>query len=125
MELDLRRASKETMKVTLDNGTKDGQVIHVKGPKLWQKKMYDEILLDQSKWDSIDPIYDLASKIISNNVEGIILSAEELKSFLDIDDIGEFIFLYTDFVSTQEKNLQSLSTQQKGKKGRRQSFMRL
>lgn len=106
MTLDLRKQVREYMKLILD----DGKIIEVRKPtkaifnlfkplsQAFTDLKSDEISETES-WDLLDTIYDMCSKILSNNRKREDISIEYLENMLATDDLEALFSMYMTFVN--------------------------
>ncbi len=105
--LDFSKAKKPTLPVKFDDGT----MIHVYTPS---KVEFDEMTDAQEYFDgalegereSIDKLYEITARLMSNNKMGREITVEELAGYLDMSDIVVFFRAYAQFISEviAEKN---------------------
>lgn len=105
--LDFTKAKKPTMSIKLP----DESTIQVYTPS---KAMLEELVgikdqLDEAIRDdreSLDELYNIAAKMMSNNKLGRKFTAEKVAEMLDVSDIVLFFRAYTEFIAelSKEKN---------------------
>lgn len=118
--LDFRSAKKKFLNITLI----DGNVIMVRMPT---KKIFDELIslddnlrnLEIGNKEQINEVYNITSRILSNNLQNKRIDSEYLSEIFDIEDITILFTNYVNFVHgrTSDPNSQSLQSQEKEKKG--------
>jgi hypothetical protein len=98
--LDFSKAKKPTLPIKFP----DNSVIHVYTPS---KSMLEQMLnikdqlngATQNDPDSINQLYDIAARLMSNNKTARQMSGEELGEMLDVGDIVTFFRVYTEFIA--------------------------
>lgn len=98
--LDFSKAKKPTLPIKLPDDT----IVHVYTPS---KRMLEELLnvkdqLDgatQNDPDSINQLYDIAARLMSNNKTNRQMTGDDLGAMLDVGDIVTFFRVYTEFIS--------------------------
>lgn len=102
--LDFNKLKRKTMTVILadENQTK----INVCMPS---KKMIDEMQSLQDvdgNNDSLDLVYGMVAKTLSNNLQNKKFTTEEVKELLEFEDVMTYISYLTEFITgvTNEKN---------------------
>lgn len=98
--LDFSKAKKPTLPIKFP----DNSVIHVYTPS---KRMLEQLLsikdqLDgaaQNDPDSINQLYDIAARLMSNNKTGRQMTGDKLGEMLDVGDIVTFFRVYTEFIN--------------------------
>lgn len=98
--LDFSKAKKPTMQVKLPDESSVYLYTPSKGQleELLEAKEQLESVADDDR-ESLDQLYDIASRMMSNNKAGREISSDELAGMLDISDIVVFFRAYTEFVA--------------------------
>lgn len=98
--LDFSKAKKPTLPIKFP----DNSMIHVYTPS---KRMLEQMLdikdqLDgaaRNDPDSINQLYDIAARLMSNNKTGKQIAADWLGEMLDVSDIVTFFRVYSEFIA--------------------------
>ena len=105
--LDFSKAKKPTLPVKFDDGT----MIHVYTPskaefdEMTDAQEYFETALDGDR-ESLQRLYDITARLMSNNKMGREITVDELAGYLDVSDLVLFFRAYAQFISEviNEKN---------------------
>ena len=90
MDFSFYRPPKRTYAV--ENPTQDGQVLHLYPPLLVTVRQLDER-------QTLDSAEVLACKLLSRNAEGVTITAAELRTNVDFDQLWEFLRGYRGWVA--------------------------
>jgi hypothetical protein len=98
----------KTMTVTLSDEKKTVLIVKTPDKKLMNELVsLNKLVADMDDVNAIDAIYDLASKVLSRNVNGIKITTKKLNDLYDdVSYITAFLVSYTNFVKalSNEKN---------------------
>ncbi len=76
----------------VENPVKQGQVLHLRAPLLATARKLDER-------QSLDSAEVLACEVLSRNEEGVTITAAELRTHVDFDQLWEFLRSYRAWVA--------------------------
>ena len=105
--LDFSKAKKPTLPVKLPDESTVFVCVPTKGmleELVGIKDQLDDVV--QNDRESLDVLYGLVAKMMSNNKDGRKLTAEEVAEMLDVSDVVLFFHAYTEFIAelSKEKN---------------------
>lgn len=106
LTLDLRKQVRDYMKLILD----DGKVIEVRKPTKAIFNLFKPLsqaftdlksddISETESWDLLDTIYEMSSKILSNNRKREDISVAYLEDMLATDDLEALFSMYMTFVN--------------------------